>query len=301
MIYRLCMMNADEVLYMGEDGMEFDAALKRLQSCELEILEAFAIFCDEHNVEWFIDSGTVLGALRHGGFIPWDDDIDVGMLRDDYDRFLELTRHSFVDGYSVHTFENTEGFAGMFAKVYKDGTLFETRETREAGLKQGIFIDIFPYDALSSDEEERESQRSGARFWQSVSYLYHSGTIVVPHKGVLGSIESLACRIAHPLIRILFAPEAIKRRFDSVVQSFDAPPSGSVLPFAWPNIAGIPRDVLVPPVEVCFEGDYFPAPREAEHYLELMYGNWRQLPAPEDRRTHLPQVLDFGDGEIWEA
>lgn len=124
-------------------AVKFDSALRRLQETELEILKAFASFCDEHDLEWFIDSGTVLGALRHGGFIPWDDDIDVGMLREDYDRFLRLASQSFVEGYSVHTPDNTEGFAGMFAKVYKDGTLFETRETRDAGLKQGIFIDIF--------------------------------------------------------------------------------------------------------------------------------------------------------------
>lgn len=282
-------------------AVKFDSALKRLQETELEILKAFASFCDEHDLEWFIDSGTVLGALRHGGFIPWDDDIDVGMLRDDYDRFLKLASQSFVEGYSVHTPDNTDGFAGMFAKVYKDGTLFETRETRDAGLKQGIFIDIFPYDPLSSDEREQGSQRSGARFWQSISYLYHSGTIVVPHKGILGRIERLACMVAHPVVHALFSPDAIKRKFDSSVQMYGASPSDVMLPFAWPNIGGIPRDVLVPPVMVSFEDSVFPAPSKTERYLELMYGDWRQLPATEDRRTHLPQALNFGDGEIWEA
>lgn len=282
-------------------AVEFDVALKRLQETELEILKAFASFCDEHNLEWFIDSGTVLGALRHGGFIPWDDDIDVGMLREDYDRFLEIASRSFVEGYSVHTPDNTEGLAGMFAKVYKDGTMFETQETRDAGLKQGIFIDIFPYDSLSSDEREQGRQRSGARFWQSVSYLYHSGSIVVPHKGMLGRIERLACKLAHPIVHVLFSPGAIQRKFDAAVQRCGAGPSNVMLPFAWPNIDGIPQDVLIPPVAVSFEDVTFPAPCKTERYLELMYGDWRQLPAPEDRRTHLPQILDFGDGEIWEA
>lgn len=281
--------------------MEFASALKRLQTCELEILKVFASFCEEHDLEWFIDSGTVLGALRHGGFIPWDDDIDVGMLREDYDRFLELASRSFVDGYSVHTPQNTKGLAGMFAKVYKDGTLFETEETREADLRQGIFIDIFPYDPLSSDEGEQGRQRSGARFWQSVSYLYHSGTIVVPHKGLLGRFERLACKIAHPIVQALFTPDKIQCKFDDAVRSFSAAPSEILLPFAWPNIDGISRDILVPPVMVSFEDSSFPAPCKTECYLELMYGDWRQLPAPEDRRTHLPQILDFGDGEIWEA
>lgn len=101
-----------------------------------------------------MDSGTVLGAKRHGGFIPWDDDIDVGMLRTDYDRFIRLSQSGFIEGYSVHTPDNTEGFAGMFAKIYKDGTSFDTEETLYAGLKQGIFIDIFPYDYLPADQKQ---------------------------------------------------------------------------------------------------------------------------------------------------
>lgn len=284
----------------GSD-MQFDDALKRLQETELEILKVLADFCVEHEIRWFIDSGTVLGAMRHGGFIPWDDDIDVGMLRADYERFLTVAAQSFPEGYSVHTAENTHGFAGMFAKVYKDGTLFETDETREAGLLQGIFVDIFPYDALSSVEAEQQKQRSGARLWQGISYLYHSGTIVVPHKGALGAIERAACAVAHPIVHALFSPMRIVAKFNAVVAKTGEHASNMMLPFAWPNIQGIPLDVLVPTSELQFEDASFPAPGNAERYLELMYGDWRTLPAPEDRRTHLPKVLDFGDGSIWKA
>lgn len=281
--------------------MQFDDALKRLQETELEILKVLANYCAAHDIQWFIDSGTVLGAMRHGGFIPWDDDIDVGMLRADYERFLTLAAHAFPVGYSVHTAENTHGFAGMFAKVYKDGTLFETDETHEAGLSQGIFIDIFPYDALSNVEAERQKQRSGARLWQSVSYLYHSGSIVVPHKGFVGAMERVACTIAHPIVHCIFSPERILERFNAVVAKTGDHASTVMLPFAWPNIKGIPLEVLVPTCALQFEGVTFPAPGNVERYLELMYGDWRVLPAPEDRRTHLPRILDFGNGERWES
>lgn len=279
--------------------MEFNAALERLQNTELEILKVLAGFCEANDIQWFIDSGTVLGARRHGGFIPWDDDIDVGMLREDYDRFLELALDAFPEGYSVHTAENTPGFAGMFAKVYKDGTLFETKETKEAGLKQGIFVDIFPYDSLSIEEASQRSQRKAARLWQSISYLYHSSTIVVPHKGLLGAVERFACSLAHPIVRVLFSPEAIKRNFDRAIALGDTDPSNLVLPFAWPNITGVPLDVLVPTKPLRFVDAEFPAPADADRYLELMYGDWQKLPAPADRRTHLPCVLDFGNGCSW--
>lgn len=281
--------------------MQFDDALRRLQETELEILKVLADYCTEHSIQWFIDSGTVLGAMRHGGFIPWDDDIDVGMLRADYDRFLTAAGHAFPAGYSVHTAENTPGFAGMFAKVYKDGTLFETDETREAGLSQGIFVDIFPYDALSSVESERRKQRSGARFWQSISYLYHSGSIVVPHKGALGRIERTMCKLLHPVIHKMLVPEQIASKFSSAIARADGHKSDLLLPFAWPNMQGMPLDVLIPTRELRFEDAAFPAPGDAERYLEIMYGDWRMLPAEKDRRTHLPRILDFGDGMRWSS
>lgn len=281
--------------------MEFDTALRRLQETELEILNVLSAFCTEHGIQWFIDSGTVLGAMRHGGFIPWDDDIDVGMMREDYDRFLLIIEEEgFTAGYSVHTARNTPGFAGMFAKVYKDGTLFETKETREAGLRQGIFVDIFPYDPISCDPKVESRQRLGARLWQSISYLYHSKSIVVPHKGFLGAVERAACRMAHPVVRALFTPADIASKFTDAVTCGDDAESDLMLPFVWPNIEGLPVDVLIPPVSRTFEGAEFPAPAKTARYLEIMYGDWQTLPAPEDRRTHLPQVLDFGNCERWE-
>lgn len=280
--------------------MDFKTALAKLQSDELEILKAIDAFCKEHGIEWFIDSGTVLGAVRHGGFIPWDDDIDIGMLRKDYDRFIDLAQACFPRGFSVHTCANTSGYAGMFAKVYLDGTLFETAETQEAGLSQGIFVDVFPYDFLSSDAERSKKQRSGARFWQSISYLYHSGSIVVPHKGALGVIEKAACKIVHPLIHCLFSPKLIADRFSAAIQCDGGDASKDVLPFAWPNVEGLPVDVLVPAEPLAFEGIEFPGPCNAIRYREIMYGDWSTLPAPEDRRTHLPQLLRFSDGSMWE-
>lgn len=163
--------------------MNKDEALKKLQLNELEILKTIAALCDEHGIAWFIDAGTLLGAARHQGFIPWDDDIDIAMLRSDFDRFIEVARGHLPDGYSLHTFGNTPGFAGMFAKVYRDGTVFATRETQEAGCDQGIFVDIFPYDFLEPDERIEAKQRRTAKLWQSASYLWHSKTIVVPHGG----------------------------------------------------------------------------------------------------------------------
>lgn len=99
----------------------------------------------------------------------------------------------------------------MFAKVYKDNTKFYTEETIEAGCDQGIFVDIFPYDQLAEDSAQKKKQIRNARIWQSILYLYYTRTIVVPHKGLLGTAERNACKIAHSLVSRLFDPDFIRK------------------------------------------------------------------------------------------
>ena len=280
--------------------MNRDEALKKLQATELEILLILRDFCAEHDVLWFLDGGTLLGAVRHGGFIPWDDDVDVGMLRKDYDRFVALAKQDLPDGFSYHDASNTPGYAAMFGKIYKDGTQFLTDETLEAGCSQGIFVDIFPYDRLAASPEQRRRQLHNARTWQSMAYLYHAKTIVVPHRGALGSFEKAGCRIAHHLVRAASSPEVIEARYGRSILSDDKTCS-EVLTLAWPNMTPFPIDAILPMATVQFEGHDFPAPGQTTAYLEATYGDWRALPAPEDRRTHLPKFLDFGDGTRWEA
>ena len=117
--------------------------LRRLQIAELGILEAIDRVCRENGIMYFIDSGTVLGARRHGGFIPWDDDIDLGMPRDDFERFLEVAPEALGERFCVTCSRTNPHQAALFGKVMLAGTRFVTDETEEAGFKQGVFVDIF--------------------------------------------------------------------------------------------------------------------------------------------------------------
>lgn len=280
-------------MYIDEDSV-----LLRLQRAELEILEVFSAYCANHNLRWFLDGGTALGAARHQGFIPWDDDIDVGMLREDYDRFIACAQDDFPEGYSLHTPQTSSGLAGMFAKIYRDGTEFSTEESLAAGIQQGIFIDIFPYDRLALEAKLANWQIKNARLWQSLSYLYHSPHIVVPHRGVLGTIERAGCRVVHCAARLLLSERSILTHFEKS-QSLVGERSDFVLPFAWPNMKPVPISLIYPARQVYFEGKEYPAPASIEIYLEQMYGNWRELPKPEDRKTHLPVYVRFDDGADW--
>lgn len=287
---------------MDAAGTDSQTALRKLQETELEILLVIADFCEEHDITWFLEGGTALGAARHQGFIPWDDDVDIAMLREDYDRFCSLAATGLPAGYSLHTARNTPGCASLFAKVYKDGTRFENRETREAGHRQGIFVDIFPYDRLPNDPARRRREISRASLAQRLSYLYHARSVSVPHSGALGSLERLVCCAAHAVLRVTVRnPAVFQDRYDAVVAGEGDDLSEECLTLVWPNMRPVGIDRILPTSVATFEGHALPVPHDLEFYLENMYGDWRQIPKPEDRHTHLPLLIDFGDGCVWES
>lgn len=119
-----------------------------LREKQMQILDYVAQFCDEHGIRYIIEGGTMLGAIRHGGYIPWDDDIDVGMLREDYQRFIELFSQEAKDGYVFACSETTEGWHLPFGKVMDTNTLLV-----QDGHNLGINIDIFPYDDAPEDPQ----------------------------------------------------------------------------------------------------------------------------------------------------
>ena len=271
--------------------------LRRLQLVELEVLLAIDAVCKEYGITYFLAAGTALGAKRHGGFIPWDDDIDIGMLRKDYDRFLEVAPAALGDSFTVADPESDDRLAGLFVKVWKNRTKFFTDETLDAGIDQGVFVDIFPYDRVASDASVRKAQLRSCLKWQHLSYLYHSKAINVPHKGGVGAVEKGACCIAHALLKTLLSPAKIRDKF--LASALSAQKDDSSRDLACMNYNPQQRifaeEVLVPPKALEFEGHEFPAPADIERYLCTLYGDaWSQLPPEEQRRNHAPKVLDLG-------
>ena len=129
--------------------------LRQLQLIQLEILKFFDNFCREHNLKYSLYAGSLLGAIRHHAFIPWDDDLDVCMSRFEYDRFIALWNQSPPGGYILQNKENSPGYWQSFSKIRKDHTTF-LQEEREAGkYHTGIFLDIFPLDRIPNGKLKR--------------------------------------------------------------------------------------------------------------------------------------------------
>lgn len=270
-----------------------DETLRNMQLMELDILKEVDRVCREHGIEYFLDSGSALGAARHDGFIPWDDDIDIGMMRDDYDTFLALGSEALGDRFVLSEPATNASHSAMFAKVWLKGTKFYTEETLDAGMRQGVGIDIMPYDVLSEDEAVARKQQRSCDLLQKLLYLYHSKNVVVPHKGLPGAFERAACVVAHGVLRAFSSHERLVERFQrSALAGADNPGSTSAcMPYV--SIGIYPTSTLVPVGYRKFEDGRFPVPAELETYLEIMFGNWQELPPVEERRQHAPVELDL--------
>ena len=140
-------------------GYTIDPAMKEIWSVELEILKEFDRVCDTMHLKYFLDSGTLLGAVRDGRFIPWDDDIDVIMLRDDYDKLVEDRGKSFSQEYFFQCAYTDIEYPRGHAQLRKKGTCaMIPYESAYVKFNQGIFIDIFVLDGISPDKEKLKQQ-----------------------------------------------------------------------------------------------------------------------------------------------
>ena len=127
--------------------------LLKIQSLELKALSVLIEICEKLSIDYFLVGGSCLGAVRHNGFIPWDDDIDVGMTREDYLRFLAQAPEHLPKGYTLQTPYNCKQNPYFYTKLRIDGTKFVEYRNRRVKMHHGIYIDIFPYDEVPDDEK----------------------------------------------------------------------------------------------------------------------------------------------------
>ncbi|HEY8344756.1 MAG TPA: LicD family protein [Bacillota bacterium] len=264
--------------------MEYDEKIKEVQRVELEILEEVIRVCDENNIDYFIVFGTTLGAIRHGGFIPWDDDIDVGMTRDNYEKFLKIAPTKLKKDYFMQHFSTEPNMPLYFAKVRKNNTQFVEYYTRKAKIHQGIFIDIFPFDQVPNSEKLRRKQFRRAWMWRK---MFFAKSVTDTHaKGLKGLLGKIRRSIRHFLLipvpkRLLF------NLVDEEVRKYNDEQQCSALAFILePSAVAVPKEVLFPLRTVKFEHLTVKAPNNCDAYLKKCYGDYWQLPPEEKRGGH---------------
>ena len=121
---------------------------------ELDILLEIDSFCKKNNLRYFLAYGTLIGAIRHKGFIPWDDDIDIGMMRKDYDLFIKYASEELDSKYYLDCYETNKNCYLPFAKVRKNNTIFDEEENHHLNNHKGIYVDVIPIENASNKRIE---------------------------------------------------------------------------------------------------------------------------------------------------
>lgn len=277
-----------------------DQELSKIKQSEMGILRDFIKICDENNLEYFGIAGTCLGAVRHGGYIPWDDDIDIGMPRKDYERFLEIAERDYSDKYYVLNAENYTNYPLMTTRWCIKNTKFV--EYSFANLKNcplGIFLDIFPYDNLADDKVERWFQQWRAWFYSKLMILREIPEPYLAQTGLVKKIILLICKSVYKVMDFLNVDKKkLYKKCKKICMKYNNKTTKKIgficdtTPHMEENFV---KDIF-PCKKIQFEDIMMKFPKNTDLLLKQIYGDtYMTLPPVEKRKTHFPYILDFGD------
>lgn len=266
--------------------------LRRLQLTELEILKEIKRICAENNLTYYLSSGSVIGAIRHQGFIPWDDDIDICMPWQDYEKFIELCNSGALsDKYFLQTSITDLYDHQPFIKVRKNNTTMLQPMHKNNKAHSGIWVDIFPIVSVDNGKSIFKLKKKMLSF---SNYLAMDGWIIdneEEFKGILGSkgFNLLMKFYKIPLRkRQKWHHKALKFIIHSFNNTEYKTEVYSGLIYTFPN-----RIFEGEAIEVPFEDDTFSVMPGYDEYLRIHYGDYMQLPPENERYNHGNLIIDF--------
>lgn len=263
-----------------------DEYIRRLQKTEQEILDEIVRICDKFHLTYYLIGGTLLGAVRHRGFIPWDDDLDIAMPREDYDRFCGLCAGELDPQYELHSIDTDRTYWLPFAKIRKKNTIFEEKNIRGLDAPMGIYVDIFPLDhAKCVDCPEQRIRTKIIKGISSVIYAKRGLPIVLSRKSKLLARLLPVSIAALTKWQIRLMTKHNGRQCDYYINF------GSNYNTVKQTM---PKSVFDPGCQLEFEGKMYRALSDYRYFLKRIYGeNYMQLPPAEKRVTHRPVRIIF--------
>lgn len=269
---------------------------RKVKCAQVDLLCELHRICEKWDIPYFLIGGTLIGAIRHQGFIPWDDDIDVGLLWEDYARLAQACAQDLDPAYVLCDWHTDPHSPHPFYKLKIRGTHYTEELSAVSQMDDGIFIDIFPYDNIPDSLRLQKKQARQARLIRKIllvrcGFRLDRGSL--PKKLIYGTLKLCSC---------YRSVAGWKRKFEQVQHRYNRGKTATVT-----NLGGSytywreskPRAILEKTVLHVFENGQFSIPEDYDSFLRSCYGDYMQLPPPEQQvGRHGVLQVDFGGYEI---
>lgn len=275
-----------EIKQLIRPDIQDEYGILKLQNIILNIMKYIHDLCEKYQIEYYIIGGTALGAVRHGGFIPWDDDLDIAMTRENYDKFLQICETE-LDRNNFYLQVGRKDWSLYFSKLRLKGTLFdeEGAEDEIASENRGIFVDVFPLDFSSN--------YAPVRMWQYVcSKLLIANGVSERHYQTRSKLKKAIMLLALPLRN-----DVIRNFCYSQVTKYNQSQTsyiGDFFEITRLKDVSYPQSLWGKPKKVQFETIELYGPENMKDYLSTYFGNYMQLPPPEKRVCGHHSGIDYG-------
>ncbi len=271
--------------------------LRKIQILELLCLDELVRICEKNNIKYFLIGGTLIGTVRNKGFIPWDDDIDIGMSRQDFDRFIEICKRELnTEKFFLQTPQSEKGNADFeIARIRLNGTHFKEHHRRNLNLHDGFFIEILPYDDLP------ENDKKAKKYYFKFKYLKRIVGIRMGYRYQLGKVYK---RILFYIITFFSKIIPLKILYNKAVnyhKQYENTNSSKVFllggAYNYKKESHL-RSSIEEFTQLEFEGKMYPVPKNYDAFLKEEYGDYLTPPPPEKQINGcLVDDVDFGPYE----
>ena len=256
--------------------------LEKLHVKELEMLKEIERICNENDIRWHLACGSVLGAVRHGGFIPWDDDIDIYMLDYEYEKFVKACEKDKVrDKFFLQTIDTDKNLPVPWAKIRLNNTCSMDKAFRDKKLHWGICIDIFRLQYAPRDDKKLKMMLKLKWFYSGICQMSFEKCPSV--KSLVKFIKFFVLKI----LRLVPFRKLIEKKIKSYSKETDY---ARMCDEAGMRV--FPSDFFEKKTMVKFEDLELPCPYQPERYLKMIYGDWKKLPEVDKRYGHSDIIVD---------
>lgn len=260
---------------MYTETMNCKSDMNELRRIELNLLKELIRICQKYGLKYYLVGGSCLGAVRHEGFIPWDDDIDVGIPREDYDNFLRFAQSELTEPVFLQTGETDEDYPMNFAKLRDSSTTFVETSLKKMNINHGVYIDVFPLDGYLDSKHSKFMNRLYMRRINCEYFLPNS-------YGISHKLKNILMKMIYPNYR------KVRNKRELLISKVPFSESSRVTNYcgAWGEREIMPREYFGNGCVKRFEGLDVVIPERYDLYLSNLYGDYMKLPPLEKRVPH---------------